>query len=446
MKSSWSGKWFLMGISLLMVLVLVGAGLYVGLNRYLASEEFRRLMSEVIRGQFKVEGEFEPFRWQGFTVFSNGYRGTGTPESPFASIQAEQIFAHLSWRAFFEGRWQLDEIRLGSLQVSVQEPQAPTDQSVKGAAPLWPASGAMSFFPREFRLVRVQIEHAELRLPPAWGGGFATGMRVEAQPQGQVWEITGEGGAAQFRPLPELSVHHFRLRLRPERLYLTEAELRTAAGGVLTAAGEFGLNESQDITVRGKVQRVPLTEVLTPDWRTKFTGELAADYQFTKKNAETPWSLSGEAKVEGGRLEALPILEQWALLTQTRDFRSLKLKEARAAFLVTPESVQWSALALESEGILRCEGRGEASAQSLAAELHVGTTAAQLRFLPGAQTEVFRELRDGYYWTPVQLGGSPSQPTENLSPRLLAAAAQVLPQKIEESIKSATDLLRGLLP
>jgi hypothetical protein len=69
---------------------------------------------------------------------------------------------------------------------------------------------------------------------------------------------------------------------------------------------------------------------------------------------------------------------------------------------------------------------------------------------------VFEENRDGYIWTPVRVSGTTDLPQEDLSKRLVQAAAgavidslqniQKNPQNVPNAVKGALDTLKSILP
>jgi hypothetical protein len=62
------------------------------------------------------------------------------------------------------------------------------------------------------------------------------------------------------------------------------------------------------------------------------------------------------------------------------------------------------------------------------------------------QQKVFTEERDGLYWAPVQLTGTPQNPKEDLSKRISNALQESVGKEFKDqakdAIKSFLDLLR----
>jgi hypothetical protein len=73
-----------------------------------------------------------------------------------------------------------------------------------------------------------------------------------------------------------------------------------------------------------------------------------------------------------------------------------------------------------------------------------------LKLLPGARETLFAATRNGWYWSPVQLSGTLSDPKENLSPRLAAClASAVLINKADKALdavpSTAIDAAKDLI-
>ena len=65
---------------------------------------------------------------------------------------------------------------------------------------------------------------------------------------------------------------------------------------------------------------------------------------------------------------------------------------------------------------------------------------------PGSQSRVFTVSHDGYYWTPLRLSGSVSHPHEDLTRRLVAAAAGELLKNSDDTLQDTAKALLDLIP
>jgi hypothetical protein len=420
---------------------------YLQINRYIESEEFRQFLSRRISQQLNVEGELSPLRRTGFSIYADDFLGKGQPQSPVRELKAHQIFAELAWRDLFIGLWHVQRLQIGLLHLTLQETKAGAVAPPSDLEPLPPvtASWWQVFFPRQTKIGRIEIGQVNLDCPTEWAGVRARGMKVNLIPQGLLWEIEGSGGKLESSFLtPAWMIHEYRLRLRSDRLYVTSAELRHPQQGNLTLAGEIGLGEARDARFDGIWKQLPLVELLTGDWRARLAGELSGEFRWEQLNAEQPWQVRGKMQVEGGKIEALPMLNQIALLTQTQDFRSLRLQQATADFTGNAQTFTLENIMLESQGLARVEGTLSRTGSNLNGQLQLGMAPHTLRLIPAATTNVFKETRGAYAWTPVQISGTMDAPIEDLSPRLMGAAAEAVQDKVQDAVKGAIDFFNQL--
>ncbi len=101
---------------------------------------------------------------------------------------------------------------------------------------------------------------------------------------------------------------------------------------------------------------------------------------------------------------------------------------------------------MESEGLIRTEGGFTVRANQIDGTLQVGLARSAVRWLPVVGARVFNlPERDGYLWTTVHLSGPVNHPTEDLTPRLLAATQQEILDKARQGAGTVIDTAKGLL-
>ncbi|MEO7724965.1 MAG: hypothetical protein ABIU29_09840, partial [Chthoniobacterales bacterium] len=136
--------------------------------------------------------------------------------------------------------------------------------------------------------------------------------------------------------------------------------------------------------------------------------------------------IEGDLQLVDGQLEALPLLDQIAAFTRTHRFRRVALTRGSISFSDEGDRTVVKNLVLESEGLMRVEGACTIAQNKIDGVFQVGVTSASLQWLPGSQARVFTVARAGYFWTPVRVSGPVDHPREDLTKRLLAAAANEL--------------------
>jgi hypothetical protein len=196
-----------------------------------------------------------------------------------------------------------------------------------------------------------------------------------------------------------------------------------------------------------QLTHVPLEPLLPIDWRVRLHGSVSGLTKIHAPLADPALlRVEGSLRLTNGHVEALPVLNQIALFTRTERFRRLVLTKASLDFTRDAQLLTATNVLLESEGLLRIEGQFTVVQEQINGTFAVGVTAASLQWLPGAQARVFTVARDGYLWTPMQVSGPVSRPGEDLTPRLVQAAAGELLETPESMAREAVKLLRGLIP
>ncbi|WP_075089319.1 hypothetical protein [Verrucomicrobium spinosum] len=135
--------------------------------------------------------------------------------------------------------------------------------------------------------------------------------------------------------------------------------------------------------------------------------------------------------IKNGVVENLPLLTRIADFTRTDRFRRVALEQAKGDVTRRGADLEIRKLILQSSGLLRVEGDLDIkNGNDLNGILQVGVSTDALRWMPGAQTQVFTESRPGgppgFAWTEVRLTGTVEAPREDLSNRLLAAMGKEL--------------------
>jgi hypothetical protein len=110
------------------------------------------------------------------------------------------------------------------------------------------------------------------------------------------------------------------------------------------------------------------------------------------------------------------------------------------------QHLEFSHLVAKYEDQAKIEGNGTIDSGQINATFSVGLSTAILKWLPGVQQKVFTEERDGLYWAPVQLTGTPQNLKEDLSKRVSSALQESFGKELKgqakDAIKSFLDLLK----
>jgi hypothetical protein len=161
-------------------------------------------------------------------------------------------------------------------------------------------------------------------------------------------------------------------------------------------------------------------------------------------------------RLKGGRLESLPLLSELDAFLGTPRFKTLPIRSGSVKVRRAGDVTELNDIQLDADGMLRIEGAITVREGKLDGALRVGISPSLIQWLPTGRGKVFEENRDGYIWTPVRVSGTADFPQEDLSKRLVQAAAgavidslqniQKNPQNVPNAVKGALDTLKSILP
>ncbi len=321
--------------------------------------------------------------------------------------------------------------------------------SESGAPP--PTQSGGGWLPRRVDLQEAVVETTELD----WAGakaGSISGARLTLRPEGAsedhetsgdpgAWSISAEGGLLQETGLPDLNITSAKLRYHRPSLYIVDSQFKGKDSGTLSMSGEINFERSLALDI--KLNSVPIAPLLPLDWQKRLDGNLSGDIRL---RSQMPMmgapDMEGTVNLAQGKLEALPVLDQIATFTRSQQFRTLTLSAVSADFKRATTKLTVSRFVAESEGLIRIEGAFVVEDSNIEGSFQVGVTPRSLQWLPGSQGKVFTVSREGYLWTPVHLSGPLRNPTEDLSPRLLAAAEGSVLDKVQDTIKDPVGALK----
>ena len=426
--------------------VLLFAGYFAArawIDSYLRSEDFRRFVSSATARTLKAEGEFAPLRFTGMNIYSDGFKARGSEEAAFSTFAIDQIRADLSLRRWRERVWQLDRVEAQRVEVHLDGSRIAMPQPTPGSTARLPALG-IGWLPN-----RVEVANASVReVNIAWDAGALKRVNVVANQKDGAWEIVGNGGKIEHGTLPGVDVVSMRLVYREPSLFVQSAEFRQGATGTVSAEGEVRFGEQIDLQT--KLADIDIEPFLTADWRLRLHGKLAGEVRVQSAlPSGKPPVVSGSLRLNAGRIEALPVLNEIADFTMLKRYRQLTLNTASADFRQENGTLHATNFVMESSGLMRVEGAFTVTNGIIDGIFQVGVAASSLTLVPGAQERVFTETRGGYVWTPMRLQGPLDGPGEDLSPRLIAAAKGAVIEKVGETvqktIETGRDVIKGTL-
>ncbi|MDR3401784.1 MAG: hypothetical protein P4L99_04720 [Chthoniobacter sp.] len=436
--------------------VLLVVGFFVAksaIESYLRSDTFRQFVAKKGGDTLHADAELAPLSFAGSTIFADGFTAKGGPDAAFSNLEIEQIRTEISLRRFFEKVWQVEQFDVQRVRVDLDGPRInrPMEAAPSPLAAPTNEKTSNGWLPNRVEIGKAMVHDTQL----TWKDGGLRGTAFEIEPHEGGWQIVGQGGHLTYGKLPQLDVADLHLRYRAPSLFVNSAELRQPAGGSLQAAGEIDFSRQLDL--RLTLVNIAISPYLSDDWRLKAKGNLSGEV--TVKSALPSRGgpqLSGSLKLSQGELTALPVLDEIATFTRTQQFRRLNLNEVTGDFTQDEKSLSVKNFVAESDGLIRMEGAFTIVNGLIDGSFQVGVTPSSLQWLPGSQAKVFTDAHGGYVWAPMHLSGPANKPTEDLSPKLIAAAQNAVIEGVQnaageavktgkDAVKSAVDLLLPLV-
>lgn len=423
---------------LLLALIVIGA-LGARSGWYLGSGRFRDQITRAVDAELKAKGTFMPLHFTDGTFYSDGFVAQGKERAFFSDLRADQIRAVVNWRGLLERRWEIDELSIQNLDIRFAG--RPVEEATPRPEKL-PAKEKASSWQLDLR--KAEVAQSSWR----WGtseaaAGSLTKSAFTLTPADGGWLIEASSGTLAQTGWPLLTIESAKLRYTGASLFVTESALR-AGDGRINVNGEVKFDRAADL--QAHLDNVDITPLLPADWRARLHGRVAGSARIQAPLPEGIMKIEGDLQLVDGQLEALPLLDQIATFTRTDRFRRIALTRGSLAFTNIGDRTSVNKLLLESEGLMRVEGSCTIEHKKINGVFQVGVTSASLQWLPGSRARVFTVAHDGYYWTPVRVTGSVDHPHEDLTKRLLAAAAGELLQNPEKTLQDAAKTLLDLIP
>lgn len=427
-------------------LLLLGVGVaYIALRAYLHSDGFRKFLSGQISKTANIRGDFAPFNWDGMAVETLRFAGTG--QAWVSELIAERISTEVGFGGVSRGVWEVKSTRINRLQLGLNLTPGGSASEVTPEKPKPSAGKAQSgWIPKKVELESLDIGDLSVRMITGKGCVSAKGMSVLVSPTSgkNAYKARVAGGVltVPYTMMPEMRIERLEATFRSGSLFLNRAEISGWEDARIELSGESNLADSAH-AYEGKAEGMKCHELLNENWARRVTGDVASSFRFTKRDNHQ--SVSGDLVIQNGTLTALPVLDALAAYADTQRFRMLQLSDAKMKWQLLNGEIILSDVVMASEGLIRLEGRLNIRGEELDGTFQLGLVPGTLAKIPGAETHVFQSGKLGLLWAPFRLTGTFSNPKEDLSQRLAAAAGarmfEVLPETGEKVLKFTTNVL-----
>lgn len=420
-----SGRWWkisLWGGGVLVVLLVVA--LIFGrtwLQGYLRSRAFTEEIERKIGLRIRAKVDMEAPDFKGSQIFSAGLKAKGGEEARFSDLQVDDIRGEVDFdlKRIWDQKYEIRNVEVQRLKLDF------TGDRLQLNLPHSEKSE------RKVNISSIAIHEVQLD----WKDGGLKRMGLLAKPDGDAWNMEGQGGILHQAGIPDAEVFAFKGKRNDGEFFLQKVELRVE-GGTVDATGEVITGSHADADL--KIRNVSITKFLPEDWRARLHGKLAGDVKLTIGTGSTrTYTAKGNLKLEEGVLEAVPILEKIAQFTKTDRFRRLNLTRVSTDFQYGPDGLKLTNLIAESDRLIVIRGGAVVAGGQIDGTFEIGLIPSSLAWLPGSQEKVFTVSKDGYAFTTVRVTGPLNDIKEDLSGRLAMAAGGVLVEKAGDAAAGA---------
>ena len=458
-SGGWGQRLLITSGVLLVLAVVAYFGFGIWLESYLRSESFQTQLSDGLAEKIKAKSEFESLSWNDSTVRLGKMTSTGYSDAAFAKTTVEDIRADVKM-SLWDRTVEVPSITISRVNVQINEEgklrqpyPEPEFNSGTGGGSSW----LDNFKPNRITLQETHIDDFSATVKSSAGEIRLQGLplilkngqtldtwSIESHPKSdRATMVTnlGDGIKVKFKDL--------RARVRPEQFDLIQME--GTLERLQPSPKSSDLDMETQLSLTGNLQPnasppaaefdlhvtdLKLESWTQADWVKRLSGLADIDAHLSGDPSQpTSMRLEGDFSVKRGVLTGLPVLENLAEQTKTKEFTRLELNTAKCHFYHQGDIWQFSKIEIESRGLIRLEGYINVTGNSVQGVLEVGVAPGRLRAIDGAEQRVFTRMDNGYKWAKpaMRISGTLDNIQEDLANRIKNAW-------FDQQIENVTDL------
>ncbi len=425
----------------LILVVLMAAAYLLGtatLTHWLAGREFHTFLEKKSSEALQATTSFGPLHWGWFELSSPHFLADGHGMTSLRKLEADGLRGRLDPSDLLHGRWHIEEISLERATLRLGSLHAPKEVLKTLESP--PASALPAWIPSLLVIDVIRADTADIAIELPSGRVLELlDARLEARPEGKETGFKLSGGKLCTPFFPDLRLVSANGRISEKSVELTDADLSFPEGeGSIQLEGSFP--KTQESTLKGCWNKVPLTALLPSlAWCLVGTVEGKSTVQWDQHGFR---SAKGNITANNTILSGVPILEEIARLTRMEAFHHLFFQQAKATFSVNEGITSWHDIILESQGLLKLVGDANTQQDGrIFGTFQLGLSSPIVTVIPGASQVFGNDQHDGYFWTSLQIGGSFSHPTEDLTQRIAAAILSNADLLMQQGVKQGLQIL-----
>ena len=418
-------KWIVAGLLVfgLVVVVAVAALLPVWIVRWLGGKDFQKLASQQVSELLNTEGEFQPFEWSSFSVYTQGFQSRAGALGPW-KWDIQDVRTEISPRLLLDRVLRFPEISVGRLSIQAGS-KASLPKEEKGAASTSSNKGGELF--QDVQVGKVEIRDFQLCPSAGTSGWGAQGVSARIQPTKQKVDFLLQQGVifSTLSWLGEVNLVEAKGRYADPTLFLTEIKLKGNKGGTLEVSGEVIPASTPQAKGRASWERWPIPGGKIGVGLFEIPASMSGEFILQEIRNGQPVG-KGQVQLVDARLEpgrgSETVLGVLGLLTGEPRLRGCPLTTARATWYLQPGSYDVTEILAEAPGLLRAVGQIQIRGEQLSGKIELGLEGDLGRKVNGLTGgECFAREENGYSVQSIQLSGTISAPQNDLQPKLTGA-------------------------
>jgi len=254
-------------------------------------------------------------------------------------------------------------------------------------------------------------------------------VSARLQQTGGVWSIAARDGQLHVASRSPLRIERASLEHRDGAWTVHSFALQEGEKGVI---GGSGRRDEQGWSGEFSWQDLEVGRLLPDTAAEHFYGRASGDGTLQEG------VFKGRMRIQDGGLRSAPLLLRLAKLFSGEDWTDVPWRTFRFAFeREAGGRVNFQELLAVSPQGLAVRGFGHYAPDSLGATLELGLQREGRPWLNAFVPVLFREEQQGYLWMPVNIGGTPENPTEDVSARVAAAVAAA---PVKTAVEAAAEI------
>lgn len=425
------------------ILILLFFSTWIGIHFLVHGDLFRDWLSKKVSRSLHADGRLEPLTWEGSNFRSAGFSATGNPKSKLRSLKVTNISAHIDWHQLLKGQFVIDHLNAEKIEAVVGKGLSQPSAEPTHRAPGFKFSDLL---PSRVRVDYFFVGDANLHWQTTLGdSGQFTGTKVTAtQRQPDQWDVEAIGGKAQHAAYPVMEVQRAHGTVNRESIVIQDAQAALPGGTSIQLAGNIDIAKQLNATLTANFANLDTNAVFPVAWR--FGGKMSGHLVYKGDlDRFEHGEVTGSVKISGAAIDLANVFGTLHQLARFGGLNDVQLDSIATDIRYQERNTQFSNFQASYQDQIRLEGTGSMGPGHIDANLLLGLSPKILGWIPGAEERVFTDQKDGLRWTPVRISGTPEQPKEDLTKRLVSAFRDKMTNEFKGQAKDAIKSLLELL-